>query len=318
MPDQGPSQPSEPTLISRFEGAGGKQRLLDVLGRQLLLAGKPEVIALLAEQMSVFAFPIGDESPIIIKEGSTDNSMLFVLSGSVQVQVKGRPVAVRQAGTHVGEMALLDPVTRRSASVVALEPCIFARIEEPAFTALADRFPSLWRGIALELGNRLRERSRYIRQPNSEPQVFIGSSREALELAHQVQVGLTGHSIVSRVWTDDVFQASATSIESLMEAVADADFAVLIATPDDQVHSRGATSPAPRDNVIFELGLFMGGLGRSRAILVKQRGQAIRLPSDLFGFTALEYLPGTPDTLSARIASVCVQLQRIVQAQGPR
>ena len=53
-------------------------------------------------------------------------------------------------------------------------------------------------------------------------------------------------------------------------------FAVLIATPDDQVRSRGADAPAPRDNVILELGLFMGGLGRPRTILVKQRGQALR------------------------------------------
>ena len=43
------------------------------------------------------------------------------------------------------------------------------------------------------------------------------------------------------------------------------DFAILVLTADDLVASRDVLSTAPRDNVLFELGLFMGGLGPKAA-----------------------------------------------------
>ncbi len=63
------------------------------------------------------------------------------------------------------------------------------------------------------------------------------------------------------------------------------DFAVLVLTPDDMVQSRGTSSLTPRDNVLFELGLFMGGIGRDRTFVVHDRSQAMRMPSDLAGVT---------------------------------
>ena len=47
-----------------------------------------------------------------------------------------------------------------------------------------------------------------------------------------------------------------------------ADFAAFIISPDDTVISRDAENLAPRDNVIFELGLFMGVLNRQRVFLI--------------------------------------------------
>ena len=68
-----------------------------------------------------------------------------------------RDVASRSAGEHVGEMALVDPEAQRSASVTAVTDSVVAGITEPEFSALADRFPRLWRRIALELASRLRD-----------------------------------------------------------------------------------------------------------------------------------------------------------------
>ena len=67
------------------------------------------------------------------------------------------------------------------------------------------------------------------------------------------------------------------------------DFAALILTPDDSVVSRGKNVPAARDNVIFELGLFLGALGPERVFIIHPRGKAPRLPSDLAGVTLLAY-----------------------------
>jgi hypothetical protein len=70
------------------------------------------------------------------------------------------------------------------------------------------------------------------------------------------------------------------------------DFAVLVLTDDDQITCRKVTQASPRDNVVFELGLFMGALGRRRAFpLVAQTADgAPKIPSDLLGNTAV-YLP---------------------------
>jgi predicted nucleotide-binding protein len=194
---------------------------------------------------------------------------------------------------------------------------VLARLSETQFSSLAERFPQLWRRLALELAERLRQRGRFLSSPNPQPRLFIGSSAENLPVAREIQSGLSHDKMIVSVWTDGVFRASKTAVESLLVAVRASDFAVLLITPDDIVVSRDIESPAPRDNVVFELGLFMGLLGRERTLVVKPRGVNIKMPSDLLGFTPLEYAAGTPDTLASRIASVCNDIRKTVQSLGP-
>jgi CRP-like cAMP-binding protein len=84
-------------------------------------------------------------------------------------------VASRSAGEHVGEIALIDPEAHRSASVTAVTDSVLAGITEPEFSALADRFPRLWRRIALELASRLRTGNEML----SEPKGITTASRGA-------------------------------------------------------------------------------------------------------------------------------------------
>ena len=72
-----------------------------------------------------------------------------------------------------------------------------------------------------------------------------------------------------------------TSLESLVERLDDFDFAALILTPDDVTISRDEEMQAPRDNVLLELGLFIGAIGRERSFIVYDRGSNLKLPSDL-------------------------------------
>jgi Predicted nucleotide-binding protein containing TIR-like domain len=119
------------------------------------------------------------------------------------------------------------------------------------------------------------------------PQVFIASSSEAREIA-KVLRGLLLEELRDKAdltpWTR-AFDLGATNIESLEKAAEEADFAVLVVTPDDLTISREEKKAAPRDNIIFELGLFMGALGRKRCLIVSEETPGLKIPTDLQGVT---------------------------------
>jgi predicted nucleotide-binding protein len=304
-------------MITRFQGEGGKTRLVTAIRTQRIVSDELNLAEEIAGAGTLIQIEPNKPESEFIKQGGADTDIYLVLSGKVSIRVNGREVAVRASGSHVGEMALIDPTAPRSASVIATEQTVLARLSETQFSSLAERFPQLWRRLALELAERLRQRGRFLSSPNPQPRLFIGSSAENLPVAREIQSGLSHDKMIVSVWTDGVFRASKTAVESLLVAVRASDFAVLLITPDDIVVSRDIESPAPRDNVVFELGLFMGLLGRERTLVVKPRGVNIKMPSDLLGFTPLEYAAGTPDTLASRIASVCNDIRKTVQSLGP-
>ncbi len=249
-------------------------------------------------------------------QGEPDNDVFLVVAGGVSIEINGRRVADRSAGTHVGEMALVDPMARRSATVVAAEPSFTLRLPEYQFSRIAKQYPELWRRIAVELAKRLRERSKVLRQPHNEPVLFIGSSSEGSAITNDIYKRLLQKPVVPRPWTEGVFQASRTSIENLVAAAHEADFAALVLTADDMTVSRGKATHSPRDNVIFELGLFIGTLGRERVFILKPKGIDIRIPSDLLGVTWLEYLRAGP--LRDRLRLACKKMFEAIHSTGPR
>jgi hypothetical protein len=93
-------------------------------------------------------------------------------------------------------------------------------------------------------------------------------------------------------WRYGVFKSGESTLESLLKALNRFDFAALILTPDDLVESRGGTSSSPRDNVIFEIGLFIGRLGRERVFIVSQRNSDLKIPTDLLGIKSIQYKAG--------------------------
>ena len=124
--------------------------------------------------------------------------------------------------------------------------------------------------------------------------IFIGSSSEGLEVARALEFQLREDAEVT-VWTDGVFAPSMSTLESLVNALDRFDFAALILTPDDLVVSRDSSCLAPRDNMMLELGLFMGRLGRSRTFMVASQDSRLRLPSDLAGVTLVHFSPDRQD-----------------------
>jgi CRP-like cAMP-binding protein len=142
-------------MIERFQGVEGKRRLRDALLNQVLVKGEPSIADHLIEVATLSEVPTEE---VLISQDGEDTDLFFILSGKVRIEANGRLVAVRHSGTHVGEMALIDYKARRSASVIAEETTVVAKVTEPEFTRIADESPVLWRRIAIELCDRLRNR----------------------------------------------------------------------------------------------------------------------------------------------------------------
>lgn len=306
-------------MIRRFQGAKNRDKLVDALRRQQITQNDKSVAEKLADVSDLLQFEVAPPNNVLIKQDVPDNDLFLILAGSVSVHVKGREVAIRQAGQHVGEMAMIDASASRCATVTAIQQTVVAKIPERNFTLIADEHPFLWRQLALELGNRLRERGKLVKAPNPRPVIFIGSSKEKRHIAQEIRDGLAPENMLLKVWTDDIFRPSETSIENLERELESADFAVLLITPDDLVRSRKVQRAAPRDNVIWEHGLFTGGLGRKRVFIVKPQGIDLKLPSDLLGVTTLDFDPdGTDHDLRARLGSATNGVRKAVARLGPK
>lgn len=115
-------------------------------------------------------------------------------------------------------------------------------------------------------------------------QVFIGSSKEGLGIAQAIQLELEEYAICT-IWYQGVFGLGEGTLESLENALSRFEFAIIVLTPDDLAIVRGDEVQLPRDNVLFELGLFMGHLGRNSVFAVYCDDGKIKLPSDLAGIT---------------------------------
>ncbi len=150
------------------------------------------------------------------------------------------------------------------------------------------------------------------------PKIFIGSSSEGIEIAQAVCEHLEKVFRVD-IWNEDIFKLGLGNLESLMKVLDKFDFAVFILTPDDTIESRGLTSQSPRDNVIFECGLFTGRLGRERTFLVYNENSAIKIPSDWLGVTHACY-KGEQDItdLLQQVRPACSVLKRAIKSKGIR
>jgi CRP/FNR family transcriptional regulator, cyclic AMP receptor protein len=306
---------SSPSIIRRFTGNHGRQRLIEALVIQPSIAGDRGLATTLSK-----AGNLRDLAPetLLTIQGEADNDLFFIISGEVSITINGRVIASRQAGCHVGEMSLLDPTARRSATVKAIEQTLVFRVPETRVTQIATAHPEFWRRIAVELGARLRERSKLISPTHAHPVIFVGSSSEGLMEANWISQSLNRRRAVSRLWTQGVFQVSKTTIEGLFAAAAESDFAVIVLTPDDMTSSRRKKQASPRDNVVFELGLFMGGLGRERSFILTPRGEEIKLPTDLLGITRLQYKKGPKKGLGVRLRPVSQSLWKRIKELGPK
>ena len=128
--------------------------------------------------------------------------------------------------------------------------------------------------------------------------IFIGSSKESLEIAENLAAVLeTYDGVEVRIW-DSVFNISNTTLEDLTSTVHDYSGAVFVFAGDDTVISRGKEMEAPRDNVIFEYGLFSGAIGQKRVAFVRTNNTKIM--SDI----SVTYIPYKNNSFDGSRASI--------------
>jgi hypothetical protein len=148
------------------------------------------------------------------------------------------------------------------------------------------------------------------------PKVFVASSVEGLDVAYPMQVNLQ-HDADLTVWSQGVFSLSVTPLDSITEALNSSDFGIFVFSPDDETRMRGSVSDTVRDNVIFELGLFIGKLGKRRCFIVMPDNIDFHIPTDLVGVTPAKY-PGIRDKaeLAAALGPACHEIRQAMKLQG--
>ncbi len=148
------------------------------------------------------------------------------------------------------------------------------------------------------------------------PSLFIGSSVEGLSTAYAIQQALD-YDAEPVVWSQGIFQPSQTVLSELVKNLPTFEFAVFVFSPDDTINLRGIDHRAVRDNVIFELGLFIGALGANRCFyLVPRNIESLHLPSDLAGITPLTYNSTRSDqNLLAALGPACNEIRNAIKRQ---
>src|SRR5215813_2973663 len=124
------------------------------------------------------------------------------------------------------------------------------------------------------------------------PRIFLGSSGKQEQLLQALTRGLEDVAHVEP-WTTS-FNPGTTTLERLLELTREVDFAAFVFAHDDwTTNSAPASDPSasgqasPRDNVVFEAGLFGAALGMRRTFILHASGA--KLPTDLLGLTSIRY-----------------------------
>src|SRR5919106_3346536 len=148
------------------------------------------------------------------------------------------------------------------------------------------------------------------------PRIFLGSSGQQEKLLRALTRGLQDIAEVDP-WTS-VFNPGVSTLERLVELTREVDFAAFVFAQDDWT-TKGVSPDAasgeasPRDNVVFEAGLFGGALGIRRTFILHANGA--KLPTDLLGLTSIRYDPATSP---AEVRAINQKLRKAIESEGRR
>ena len=131
--------------------------------------------------------------------------------------------------------------------------------------------------------------------PIKEPPVATGKAKVFVVHGHDEAVRETVARFLEKLGLEAIILheqvSGGTGIMEKFEKYAAVDFAIVLLTPDDEGRARGDADfkPRARQNVILELGYFIGKLGRGH-VCALHKG-SIEIPSDYAGIVYVQYDP---------------------------
>jgi len=147
----------------------------------------------------------------------------------------------------------------------------------------------------------------------NKPRIFLGSSGQQATLLEAMTRGLEDIADVEP-WTT-TFNPGRSTLDRLVELSQEVDFAAFVFAQDDWTTTDASQSgqASPRDNVVFEAGLFGGALGIRRTFILHANGS--KLPTDLLGLTSVRY---DPEAGPEEIGAINEKLRKAIEAEGRR
>lgn len=148
--------------------------------------------------------------------------------------------------------------------------------------------------------------------------LFIGSSAEHLDYAESIQLNLSHIKNLDVVcWSQNVIRVGRYPLDDLLLQLEQMSFGVFVLAPDDYIKIREQNYYCVRDNVLFEMGMFYGALGRERTFFVAPEDDqnSYRIPSDLAGITYAKYKLSEQNDRDMALGPACTQIKRMIQEQ---
>jgi predicted nucleotide-binding protein len=127
------------------------------------------------------------------------------------------------------------------------------------------------------------------------PKIFIGSSTDGLKYAKAIKSVIENEEITSYhvdLWVDVFGSDNSTNIEVLEKSIDQYKYSIFVFSPDDTIRmsNNDEEKKIPRDNCIFEYGLFMGKNGRPCTFfIVPTDWKGLRIISDTDGMNRFPY-----------------------------
>jgi hypothetical protein len=129
------------------------------------------------------------------------------------------------------------------------------------------------------------------------PKIFFGSSTSGSKIAQEIKTFFEPHADCT-LWSDSgVWEPNRSTFDNLIRMAGYFDFGVFVATADDLTLTNDQIVIEPRDNVILEMALFLGALGRDKSFLFVEKG--IKLPSDFNGIYMPRFDPNDSDSIES-------------------
>lgn len=147
------------------------------------------------------------------------------------------------------------------------------------------------------------------------PKIFIGSSTEQKEIAESINQYIS--PIAEIIQWNNAFRNGNSYLSDLQIAAQKCDFAIFVINPDDKGISRNKEYDFIRDNIVFEMGMFIGALGADRVIPICSKESNPKIMSDYSGITFFRYDTNV-ESLDNAIYSTCIPIRKLINDIGKK